>query len=235
MREYARGVRVVRVASVLVVLTAWVAASGARAATLGQIDDFESGTQGWTVGSSHPSPPEQVPDGGPDGDGDGWLQITANGTSGAGSRLSAINSDQWSGDYTGATEIRVWLQGPGNQSDPVIRLYFYSGPLENQCSIATIETAPVPVVTGWAEYVFAIDPLSLTNSFSGGCSDIEAAMAAVIRMQIAHSPDLVSPGAFPPFIGVLGVDDVTLVPEPGGAAAAVVALASLGARRRVRR
>ena len=59
-------------------------------------DTFEDGsTQGWVANllgmGSHPAPPANVADGGPLGAGDNYLQITALGGGGAGSRLSAIN------------------------------------------------------------------------------------------------------------------------------------------------
>jgi hypothetical protein len=72
-----------RVAAVLLGSALFVAP--ASAITLGQVDTFEGTTTlGWNVGSNHPSPPVVVDTGGPGGDGDGYMLLTAVGGAGAG-------------------------------------------------------------------------------------------------------------------------------------------------------
>ena len=72
----------------LVVLGLFSQASGA---VIGQVDNFEDGTtQGWVVGllgAPSPAPPQNIPNGGPLGAGDNYLQLTSVGGSGAGNRL----------------------------------------------------------------------------------------------------------------------------------------------------
>ena len=95
-------------------------ASGAPAVTLDQADDFQDGTtQGWHTGAANPNPPSEVADGGPDGDGDGFLRIEGNGQDGAGGNLVAFNTAQWSGDYlaAGVGEIRADLRNLGAAPD----------------------------------------------------------------------------------------------------------------------
>src|SRR3954447_19404395 len=76
--------------------------------TLGQTDTFEDRTtQGWTAGGIIPGtvvpvPPTNIPTGGPAGVDDNFLQLTALGGDGPGSRLSSFNLSRWSGDYLAA-------------------------------------------------------------------------------------------------------------------------------------
>jgi hypothetical protein len=64
-------------------------------------DNFEDGTtQGWFVPGDHPVPPTNILTGGPSGVGDNYLQVTALGGDGPGSRLSVQNFSQWTGDLT---------------------------------------------------------------------------------------------------------------------------------------
>jgi hypothetical protein len=200
-------------------------AQGARAVAIGQSDDFENGTQNWTTGVSSPLPPTQVATGGPDGGGDAWLRIEGNGTSGPGSRIAAINEQQWAGDYTGASALEVDLQVTSD-TDLAIRFYLRSG----DCAVVT-EAVPVAAGAGWSRVSFGITPADLVNSMADGCDDIPLALANVTLLHVAHSPDPAASGDFPRSAGVLGLDDLTLVPEPGDAAAACAAAGALAALR----
>ena len=80
----------------------------AGAVTVGQVDDFQGGTtQGWLEGAISPNPPTNVPDGGPLGVGDNYLQNVSSGGFGAGSRQVMFNLVQWSGDYVTAGVTRI--------------------------------------------------------------------------------------------------------------------------------
>ena len=84
----------------LTVVALLLATSLAEAVTGGQIDEFEidANSLGWVGGNPSSSPePNQVPDGGPNGPGDGYLQISVSGF-----HLGTNNSVQWSGDYLAA-------------------------------------------------------------------------------------------------------------------------------------
>src|SRR3712207_3063500 len=74
-----------------------------NAVTIGHVDTFEDGsTEGWFVPGPHPSPPANIATGGPDGTGDHYLQLTAIGGGGPGSRMTVLNESQWQGSYSGA-------------------------------------------------------------------------------------------------------------------------------------
>ena len=69
--------------------------------TLGQVDSFQDGTtQNWTNGGAPAI--INVPDGGPNGMGDKFLQVTSTGVGTAGSKLITFNTTQWAGNYNSA-------------------------------------------------------------------------------------------------------------------------------------
>ena len=91
----------------------------AHAITVGQIDDFETGTtMGWREGSQSPNPPVNVADGGPVGAGDNYLQNESSGVGQAGSRQAMFNDEQWSGNYlaAGVTGIQAQMANFGDST-----------------------------------------------------------------------------------------------------------------------
>jgi hypothetical protein len=195
MRLRGRGIPVGTLCAIVVLGLA----SGAPAATLGQVDDFQDGTtQGWRTGAANQNPPSWVADGGPDGGGDGFLLIEGNGQDGAGGNLVAFNTAQWSGSYTaaGVPAIRADLRNLG-QSDLVIRL-LVEGPGGAFLSSAA---ASLPAGGSWTAAVW---PLSA--ALPDGAVDVDATLAGVTKLRILHAPD--AAGAVP-IEGVLGVDNVT--------------------------
>lgn len=175
------------------------------AVTLNQIETFTT-LGGWGSGAGgNPNPPAILTDSGPLGIGDSSLKITANGGSGAGSRLVALNTSTWSGDYSGqgivslsaslrnmgatALSIRVAFSGPGG--------WFVT------------DAAPVAAFVGWVHHVFDISPTSL---LSVGGSDAAATMAAVSETRILHSSAVDFKGA--DVSSSFLVDNLQAVPEP---------------------
>ncbi|HEU4428837.1 MAG TPA: hypothetical protein VFT98_08785 [Myxococcota bacterium] len=212
-----------------------VLASGASAVTVGQTDDFEDGTtQGWLVSllgmGVHPAPPMNVPGGGPAGALDSYLALTAVGGASAGSRLTAINVTQWTGDYAsaGVTFIEIDLLNLG-PTDLSIRLF-----LENPMGGPPVDTAVtdavlLPVGQGWVHVSFAVSASDLTVL----TGDVDTLLANVTALRIFHSPNAEFPG--PAIVTQLGIDDVTALPEPSGALLIIAALAALAAQPRARR
>src|SRR6185369_14151627 len=101
--------------SIRTLVFAFLMAGSMSAATI-LVDTFESGTtENWFVPGASPNPPTNQPTGGPAGAGDHYRQLVANGTPGAGGRLSALNGSQWALTYiaAGITAIRMDVNNQG--------------------------------------------------------------------------------------------------------------------------
>lgn len=175
---------------------------------------------GWFVPQRHPSPPENIVTGGPAGAGDNYLQLTAIGGGGPGSRLAVLNESQWSGNYLalglGSITMDVNNFGP---DDLYLRLLFEDfpaipGPPDNLALSAN--AVFVPAGSGWVKAVFPVFPAALVT---GGLGTVEGALAGVDTIRIFHNPDPTFPGpgvGIPVVNAVLGVDNITAsaIPEP---------------------
>src|SRR2546422_3896139 len=138
----------------------WLLASPAIAIVLGQFDNFQSGTtQGWTGGSS----PTNQANGGPDGAGDRYLQLSS-----GGGQLGAFNAAQWSGDYAAAGVTRVDFDLSNFGPDPVsLRVMITTpgctGP-PLTCTAWTSTNATVLAAgIGWVRVEFSLAESDLTR------------------------------------------------------------------------
>lgn len=195
-------------------LTLLLIAGSLPAVTIGQVDDFEDGTtMGWGVPGDPPSPPANAEEAG----GNNFLMLVANGVlSGAGSRLSVLNSVQWAGDYTtaGVAGITMDVNNFGPQ-DVFLRLLLEDfdgvGPPVN---LALTDAAFVPAGSGWTMIQFALAPEALTVLIG----DANTVLANVDTLRIFHNPDPDFPGpgaGIPTVTAMVGVDNITAtVPEP---------------------
>ncbi|MGH8101337.1 MAG: hypothetical protein ACREIW_08560 [Chthoniobacterales bacterium] len=190
---------------------------------IGQIDDFQDGTtQNWTNGGIPPTPPiVNIPDGGPGGAGDNYIQVTSLGGQGAGNRLITFNRDQWLGDYIGqgVTSVEMDLKNFGN-TNLSMRIGFKQeiGPgAPGYVSPAFF----LPAGSGWQHVVFTISmatmipidsPLDFNTFFSGNFQEV--------RILNALNPDLNGE----PIVAQIGIDNIHAVPEPS-----VFALGAVGA------
>jgi hypothetical protein len=200
-----------------------------RGATIGQIDTFQDGTtDGWFAGGLGmgmvpPIPPHVVTTGGPSGAGDQFLQITAVGGVGAGSRIAAINTAQWAGNYlsAGIAGIGMDLKNLGT-TELTVRLLFedpMGGPPVDEA--VTTFGQVVPVGGGWLHAFFPISPAAFTT-ISG---NVNTLLAQTTLMRIINSP---TPEDAITIVGTLGVDNIQAVPEPSSLLLVLPAMA-LGA------
>jgi len=195
----------------------------AKAVTLGHGDTFavQGDTLAWTGGSGAPTPilPVQISDGGPDGLGDGYLQIGADAF-----HLAAKNQTQWTGDYlsAGVTALAVDFNHLNPSGDNVQLRILIDGP---GGLWASSNLTPPLAGNTWQEHIFALTRADLVH-VTGGTGLLSDTLADVTRLQIKHdrtSPT--SPGVNPPRItATLGIDNVYALPEP-----ATIALLALGA------
>ncbi len=187
-------------------------------------NDFQDGgNAGWEVGSLHPNPPVVMPDGGPGGDGDQFLLLTADGTPASpnapGSRLLVFNGTQWNGDYL-AEGIAAILMDMANFSDVDLSMRLaINGPAGY-----FVSTNPVtlPANSGWSFYLFPVGPADLSPDSGDG--DPLMTLTAVSELRLFHNPEARFFGSL--VSAQIGVDNfqAVIVPLPTGAMAALTLL-----------
>lgn len=205
-----------------------LAGGTAGAVTLGQIDTFQGGTTaGWSSGAANPTPPVVQASGGPAGSGDAYLLFIASGIPGPGGKLVGFSGPQWAGDYgaAGITAIAMDLDNLGNTALS-LRLWL-DGPLG--ASAVSTHAVTVPAGSGWVHVQFSLLPGALSGQTA-------AALANLADFRLYHATTANFPGEN--IAAVLGVDNISAVPETGSAwalGAGLALLAGLRARRRRRR
>jgi hypothetical protein len=160
------------------------------------------------------------------------MRASSNGTGTAGGKLVVFNSNQWAGDYVGAgvnaIQMQVNNQGATNLT---LRLIFVNNLGQTATTVADVN---VPSGSGWVPATFSLAPANLSGASPG------AVMSNVVELNLLHSPAVVSTRSSAPNVAAqLGVDNVTAVPEPAAAAAALslgfAGLMARSTRRDVRR
>lgn len=209
---------------------AFILPSASWAVSLSEFDDFEDGTvENWIWGRTGFGGPEVVM-GGPDGENDSYLQIESFGGSDApGTRMAAINREQWTGDFlaAGVKTIRMDAINLGPNfafNDLTVRLAFSS-------TSATLGSGRVVTTVGhflpqesgseWQEIEFSLDPMTDLTAVAG--SDITEVMRSVSEMRILSSEEPSFLGD--QFIARIGVDNIAVVsvPEPKSCMMLIVA------------
>ena len=221
--------------SATVMSTLLVALVPAHAVSVGEIDTFSAGIEGWFAGGGPEgqvpaAPPTVVATGGPGGAGDSFMLITANGSADAGGRLVAMNGAQWAGNYgaAGISSIAMDLRNLGT-SDLSVRLYF-EDPIPGPPMNEAVTTASVLLPAGgtWTHAVFEISPSSLT--VLQGSATTLLSNTTIMRIFSGATAE------FPPerIAGSLGVDNIQAIPEPETYALMAAGLAFLTWRGRRR-
>lgn len=205
--------------------------------TIGQTDTFEDGISSWFAGGGPfgqvpPVPPAVIPDGGPRGSGDAYLQVTSSGqTDAPGSRLVAMNGTQWAGNYltAGVGAIQMDMINLG-QTDLVMRLYFEDpipGPPMNEA--VTTFAFELAAGSGWQRAVFPVGP----SDFTVLAGSATAALSNTTILRLMHNPDATFPP--PALAATVGIDNVAAVPEPAVIWMTASGIAALLLARRFRR
>jgi hypothetical protein len=201
------------------------------AVTIGQVDTFETSSEGWVIGAgpvlNSPTPVPTVATGGPGGAGDAYLSIVSTGQQGPGPRLTAQNFGQWAGNYVaaGVGAIAMDVRNFG-ETDLALRLLFVDLGAQGPVNVAGSATAiPVAAGSGWQRIVFPVYAGALT----AGLGTITSALTGADELRIFHSVT----GEFPPaaIAASLGVDNIAAVPEPATWMMLGSALAMLAAGR----
>jgi hypothetical protein len=185
----------------------------------GQTDTFEiaDDTLGWGGSKGTISPePVQVPDGGPAGAGDGYLEKSS-----FRYHLAVRNQTTWAGDYVAAGVQRIRMdvlpERDPNDVSPVLSLRIAVDGPGGFFSTAT----PVEVVsgTGWQPVEFGLSPADLVY-VTGGTGQLVDTLSAVTTLLFRHDsdPSPSPPGTHPEHItatiGIDNIEAVALAAEP---------------------
>lgn len=196
----------------------------ALAVVPGQLDSFQDGSlHGWSNGPNNPAPPLWLASGGPAGDGDAFMRLSASGA-GPGGKLVAISGPGWAGDYlaAGVTAITMDLRNFG-ATDLALRLLVEgdAGSLAWSSSAVLLGTG-----SGWSGAAFSLSPADL------GGNQPALALASAHRIRLYHGQTAGFPGQ--DIVALLGVDNIAAVPEPAAVWMSLAGLAALiaGQRRR---
>jgi hypothetical protein len=205
----------------------------ALAVTIGQTDDFQDGTlQNWANGPEGPPPLMNIPNGGPGGAGDHYLQITSLGGGGPGSRLTAFNRDQWLGDYISAGVNGIDMDLLNTSAVTLsIRIAFkqdISFGAPGYLSQAFI----LPPDSAWHHALFSITPGAMIAV--GGPEPFNTFFTHPGELRIINEAGTSNLNG-DPVVAQLGVDNIHAVPEPGmwGLLAVGVSVPLVLRRRRI--
>jgi PEP-CTERM motif len=210
--------------SLLVLLSAELEASP----IVGQTDTFSTAsTLGWSNGNA--PAPLVISTGGPAGVGDGYLQITADG-SGVVGRLTAFNRSQWAGDFLSAGVAAVEMDLRNFGSSPLsIRIGLKESATIDSPGFASTVGFSLPVDGLWHHATFLLDTADLTR-FNSTTLLLDTLLSNVAELRILHSaaPSLTGD----PIVSQLGVDNIkaraAAVPEPSALLLLTAGLVALG-------
>lgn len=215
-------------ASLLSLSTSFV--SEALAITTGQTDDFEDlTTQGWTIGVAIENP-SVLPTGGPAGDGDAFLRYESFGGGGPGNRLVVFNTDQWTGDFAAARVTGVLLDAQAFEAPDRVRLRVAIGSGRSaQGGDWFVSTDPVVIEPGegWRSVFLPLDEASMTRALgTASFADLFGRVGAM-RILSSSAPSVLGDSV----PAVLGLDNITAVPEGSALGASAVGLVACLVRR----
>jgi hypothetical protein len=186
----------------------------AHAIDFGQLDNFQDGTvMGWVEGAVTPNPPTNIPDGGPNGVGDRFLQNISSGGAGAGSKQVMYNTTQWIGDYNAAkvTRMQGWMANQG--TTPLHMRVAIKGGIFSTIFGST-NAIVLPADGVWRPVVFSFTASGM--SLVAGPDPLADVLSSVSEIRILSSQT--APGyTGDAIISTLGVDNLRAMTIPGDA------------------
>lgn len=197
-------------------------AAASHGISFGQLDTFTSGAANWS-GSS-----PTLALGGPGGASDQYLRLQSG--PGFSPKMAARNQVQWLGNYTAAGVNQVTLNVANfgaNQIELRVVLFGSAGQ-----EFTSASSTPIVADGLWRSISFSLLQSALTSVGTG--SDYAGMMTAVTNFQFRNNPGAAAgSGSQTNFTGIMGIDNVNAVPEPGSLLALGFGWAAL--RRRASR
>lgn len=182
--------------------------------TFGQLDDFQDGTtMGWVEGPITPNPPTNIPNGGPNGAGDAFLQNISSGGFGAGSKQIMFNQTQWIGDYGTAhvTRISGMMANPG-ATDLHMRVAIQGGVFGTIFSSANAVFLP----SGSAWQPVSFDLTTTAMALVAGPDPLSTVLSSVAQLRVLSS-ELGPSFTGDVIVSTLNVDNLRAMTRPGDA------------------
>ena len=178
-------------------------------------DDFEDGTtENWVIGEG--SQPTNIPDGGPGGAGDNYLQTISTGTSGPGSRMVVFNEAQWTGDYVAlGSEVKISLM-VANFGASLLNIRIavertsQTFTLGSGGQFASTTAFTLPADGVWRSATFTLSDAEMTSV--GGVDTLAEVLADVAHFRVLSS--VVPAWRGDVIAGTLGMDDIDITQLP---------------------
>ncbi|HEX5175523.1 MAG TPA: hypothetical protein VFV83_00765, partial [Chthoniobacteraceae bacterium] len=190
----------------------------ASAITVNQLDDFQTGPDGWQSGMG---PGNVSLEGGPAGDGDGFLEVNANGDFGPFSKLTIFNIQQWTGnfDLAGVRGIEIDFKNFGT-SNLSMRLAFKE--LTGGGGYVSSEPFVVEPEGDWHHARFDLTASAFASvgaqlSFANELKNVSELRIIHHRAPVPNSLNGDTEAAS------VGIDNIRAVPEPSSAVLALSA------------
>jgi len=170
----------------------------------GQVDNFSDGTvMGWDEGFQSPNPPVNIPNGGPMGAGDAYLENTSDGGFGAGSRMVMFNNAQWTGNFN-ALGIPLTIRAHMANFGAELLLMRVALEGANGARYASSAWAVIEADDMWYEVTFDLTESAMT--LVEGAGSLDSVLDNVVEMRILSSAQPAWRGD--DIAGVLGVDNI---------------------------
>jgi len=204
-----------------------LAASPAWGTTLTPPDDFEDGTvMDWGYAAALQL--TNAATGGPAGAGDHWLRLETDGISNPGGRAVVTNGSQWSGDYIAHDVLTVAADFANfGGEDLHIRFAIQGAGGERYVSTASFLLSADGV---WQNLAFSLEAADFTQ-VTGGSATFADVLADVERIRFL-SRELDAGWNGDEVATILGIDNITSMPEPGTLLLLGAGLAALAHGRR---
>jgi hypothetical protein len=191
-----------------------IGAGRAHAIVFGQLDNFQNGTtMDWTESAPSPNLPTNVPNGGPNGPGDAYVENISAGGIGAGSRMIMYNQVQWAGNYTaaGVTRITAMMSNFG-ATDLYMRIAFQGGTFSTIFGSST--AVHLPAGSGWQPVTFSLTAANVSNvNGTETLADVLANVSSLRILSAQNAPSFMGDS----IAGTLGVDNIRAMTIPGDA------------------